>query len=57
MDQTAQPSASQPEAPTVKSLSGFDEGTVLPDGSVVRGSYDAQGKLVGWHKEPKQEAN
>lgn len=47
----AQPSQSQPVAPTVKSLSGFDEGTVLPDGSVIKGSYDEEGNLVGWHKE------
>lgn len=51
MEGNAQPSQSQPEAPSVKSLSGFDEGTVLPDGSVIKGSYDAEGKLVGWHKE------
>jgi hypothetical protein len=55
MDSTpAQPSSSQPTEPTVKNLSGFDEGTVLPDGSIIKGSYDEQGKLVGWHKEPAQ---
>lgn len=51
MEGTAQPSPSQPQAPTVKSLSGFDEGTVLPDGSIIKGSYDENGKLIGWHKE------
>jgi len=46
--------AAAPVAPgtTVKALSGFEEGEVLPDGEVVRGSYDEDGKLVGWHKEP-----
>lgn len=45
----------QPTTPTevtVESLSGFEEGTVLPDGTTVRGSYDESGNLVGWHKEP-----
>lgn len=37
---------------TVKSLSGFDEGEILPDGDIVRGSYDENNKLIGWHKEP-----
>lgn len=44
--------AAAPAEPTVKSLSGFDEGEVLPDGDVVKGSYDEAGKLIGWHKEP-----
>lgn len=36
---------------TVKNLSGYDEGSVLPDGSVVKGTYDENNNLVGWHKE------
>lgn len=47
----AQPSQSQPAERTVKSLSGYQEGTVLADGSVVVGDYDTNGKLVGWHKQ------
>lgn len=53
-----QPSQSQPAEPTVESLSGFAEGTVLTDGSIIRGSYDENGKLIGWHKEaPTQGGN
>ncbi|HVB24115.1 MAG TPA: hypothetical protein VNG51_19410 [Ktedonobacteraceae bacterium] len=56
--QLTQPSQSQPPAPTVKSLSGYDEGTVLSDSEVVKGSYDENGKLVGWHKEvPGRDGN
>lgn len=40
---------------TVKDLSGFEEGTVLEDGETVVGSYDDDGKLVGWHKQPATE--
>lgn len=36
---------------TVETLSGYPEGTVLPTGEVVKGTYDEQGKLIGWHKE------
>lgn len=50
-EETTQPSPSQPAAPTVKSLSGFDEGTVLAGGEVVKGSYDDKGVLIGWYKE------
>lgn len=52
----AQPSASEEQAAvTVEALSGHKEGTVLPSGEVVKGSYDADGNLVGWHKEPAAE--
>lgn len=48
----ATPNIVESDAVTVKSLSGFDEGEVLSDGEVVKGTYDENGKLVGWHKEP-----
>ena len=35
---------------TVKDLSGFDEGHVFPDGSVVVADKDVNGKVIGWHK-------
>lgn len=47
----AQPAPQEPTQPTVKSLSGFDEGAVLADGSVIKGDYDDSGVLIGWHKE------
>lgn len=50
-EEATQPSPSQPEAPTVKSLSGFDEGTVLSTGETVKGTYNDAGILIGWHKE------
>ena len=37
---------------TVESLAGIPEGTVLEDGEKVVGTYDEEGNLVGWHKEP-----
>ena len=40
---------------TVESLSGFAEGTVLSDGEIIKGTYDEQGNLIGWHKEPAGE--
>lgn len=42
----------EPTLPTVKDLSGYDEGTVLPSGEIIKGSYDGHGTLVGWRKEP-----
>lgn len=53
-EQTAQPAAT---APTLKDLAGFDEGHVLIDGSIVRGDYDENGVLAGWHKEPPAQAD
>lgn len=41
--------------PTVESLSGFPEGTVLPSGEKIVGTYDENGKLIGFHKEPAGE--
>lgn len=43
-----------PEA-TVKSLSGFDEGAVLESGEIVKGTYDDNHNLIGWHKEAPTE--
>lgn len=40
-----------PAEATVLSLSGFNEGDKLPDGSIVRGDFDQAGKVIGWHKE------
>lgn len=40
-----------PETPTVESLSGYAEGTVLDTGEIIKGTYDENGVLVGWHKE------
>ncbi len=40
---------------SVKSLSGFDEGTILSTGEVVKGTYDQNNQLVGWHKEAPAE--
>lgn len=48
---TEQIPSSQPGSKTVKGLSGFDEGTVLPGGETIKGTYDETGKLIGWHKE------
>lgn len=44
---------------TVKDLSGHDEGDEVidargePTGEIVKGDYDKDGNLVGWHKELK----
>jgi hypothetical protein len=40
---------------TVESQAGVPEGTVLDNGEKVVGSYDENGTLVGWHKEPGSE--
>lgn len=42
----------QPKQDPMIALSGYAEGTVLPDGEVVRGDRDSAGNLIGWHKEP-----
>lgn len=39
----------------VEALAGHPEGTVLPDGEKVVGSYNDEGELIGWHKEPAKE--
>lgn len=49
--ENTQPSDSQPTEPTVESLSGYKEGTVLSSGEIVKASYNDEGKLIGWHKE------
>lgn len=39
----------------VEELSGYPEGTVLPNGEKIVGSYDSEGALIGWHKVPATE--
>jgi hypothetical protein len=44
-----------PVLPTVKTLSGFDEGTeIISDGQkvTIKGDYDKDGNAIGWHQEP-----
>ena len=40
-----------PTLPNVKDLSGIEENTVLDSNEVVKGTYDVNNILVGWHKE------
>lgn len=40
-----------PSLPTVKDLSGIEENTILDTNEVIKGTYDADNILVGWHKE------
>lgn len=36
---------------TVLPFGGFTDGEVLPTGEIIRGSYDENNNLIGWHKE------
>lgn len=54
--QPTPPTDATPEVPrTVKQLSGHDDGEKLLDGTTVKGDYDANGNVIGWHKEPATE--
>lgn len=43
-------------AVSAETLSGVSSGTVLPSNEVVVEDVDADGNVIGWHKEVKESA-